>query len=158
MIVLNILTLRRISKPQAIENSLSEQQRQQRRNRIKSAVKMVLYSLLVYTCCYLPGFLSVFVNVVGGTICTTMAIRLTFVFYYFLPLINSCLSPVIYCTCLCDFREAAKNLLCSSNANIQENIELQQRNTATSEVEAQADNQENRRQTSNNITNAYHQD
>jgi len=51
---LSIVTLRRLSKPQAIQANLPEIQREQRRQRMASAVRMVLCSLLVYSVCYLP--------------------------------------------------------------------------------------------------------
>ena len=60
IVVLSILTLRKISRPQAIEDSLSEVQRQQRRKRIRSAVKVVLYSCLLFCGCYLPFAISHF--------------------------------------------------------------------------------------------------
>lgn len=51
LLILSLFTLRMLSRPQAIEESLSEEQRKRRRERIGSAVKMVLYSLLLFSCC-----------------------------------------------------------------------------------------------------------
>ena len=107
--VLSILTLRRISKTQAIENSLSEIQRQQRRRRIINAVKVVLYSLLVYTCCSLPFLIGLLLWFLVNY-CIDWS-TLFFFAWSFLPLVNSFVSPAIYCVCLSDFREAARGQL-----------------------------------------------
>lgn len=52
--VLNFLTLKRLSNNGAIENSIPEAQRKVRQKRMSSAIKMVLCSQFLYTCCYLP--------------------------------------------------------------------------------------------------------
>ena len=116
ILVLSILTLRRISKPQAVENSLSEVQRQQWRKRIRNAVKLVLYSILLFFCCYTPFVFSLVFGRFFIQYCIDWSM-LFFFTWYFLPLVNSCLSPLIYCVCLSDFREAARRLLCGKSVS-----------------------------------------
>jgi len=109
------VTLRRLSLQQTINNNLPEVQRQARVGRLKGAIKMVITSLVLYSCCYVPfvvwkalkrfHFESDYTN---QTFCT-----IAYVFENieaFLPLINSCLSPVIYLIFLSDFRRAATEL------------------------------------------------
>jgi len=120
---LSILTLRRLLKPQAIEASLAEAQRQARRKRITAAVRMVLCSLLLYSCCWLPYIIYYFLWTLSFTlekahslyvipICIDWS-TLIFILSNILPLVNSCFSPCIYIVFLSDFREAAKRLVCT---------------------------------------------
>lgn len=131
MVFLNILTLRRLANPLAIEDSISVAQRQRRRKRMTSAIKMVLYSLLLHSLCYIPDY-SMNILFLGFRYTsyysdehTLILHMISYVFskcidwptlyffcFYFLPLVNSSLSPLIYFVCLSDFREAARKLLC----------------------------------------------
>ena len=124
MLVINTITLRRLSHRQAIEDSISDEQRKLRRKRTSSAVRMVLYSLLLYSCCFSPlliyGFIG-FLRIVSSSVtnftntnCIDHA-SMNFVIGYFLPIVNSSVSPCVYFVCLSDFTEAAKSLLCRSN-------------------------------------------
>ena len=54
--VLCVLTIRRLSRPQAIQSHLNQQQQNVRRRQTQAAVRMVLVSVLLYTCCWLPIF------------------------------------------------------------------------------------------------------
>ena len=112
MVLLSFLTLRRLSKAQPIEESLSELQRQQRRKRIRNSVKMVLYSLLLYSCGFLPFAIAHVIDCQCSN-CRDLP-TLFFFTWYFPPLFSFCLSPCIYCICLSDFREAARRLLCGN--------------------------------------------
>ncbi|KXJ08943.1 Somatostatin receptor type 5 [Exaiptasia diaphana] len=115
IVLLSVTILRRISRPQAIEDSLSEVQRQQRKKRTRNAVKMVLYSLLLYSCCYVPFVIGHVIALSVNPCAEYKWPAVFFLAWYILPIGNSFLSPVIYCVCLSDFREAAKRLLCNGN-------------------------------------------
>ena len=65
MLVINTITLRRLSHRQAIEESISDEQRKLRRKRTSSAVRMVLYSLLLYCCCLSPYLIYSLVTVLS---------------------------------------------------------------------------------------------
>ena len=121
---LSIVTLRRLSKPQAIQANLSEEQREQRRKRMVNALRMVLCSLLLYSCCYLPLFIYVLLRtlpyylpnakIIDYSTCMDWS-TFGFMTHSLLPHINSCLSPCVYFVFLTDFRGAAKRLLCRKN-------------------------------------------
>jgi len=123
MLIINILTLRRLSSRQAIEDSLSEEQRKLRRQRMGSAVKMVLYSIILYCCCFFPAIIYDLQNSINLLIpswasflsygCIDVS-SLLFMIEFFLPIVNSSLSPCIYFVCLPDFRDAAKTFLWQS--------------------------------------------
>ena len=55
--VLSILTIRRLSRFQAIHAHLNREQRKARSRRTQAAVRMVLTSVLLYACCWLPSFI-----------------------------------------------------------------------------------------------------
>ena len=116
-ITLNILTLRRLTKPRAIESSLSEAERQARVRRTAKVVKMVMSSLILYALCYIPFYLLNVTIYIDATIfgtnynCLEWKI-MYFVLPFFLPLCNSCFSPCMYIIFLSDFREAASRLVC----------------------------------------------
>jgi hypothetical protein len=116
VVLLSILTSLRLSKTGEIQTNLSDEQRQLRTKRIANAVRMVMCSLLLYTCCYLPFFLFylLFFFVFRGfnlfLYCFLWNQDLEFI-VKFLPLVNSCLSPFVYIVFMIDFREAAKNLV-----------------------------------------------
>ena len=57
ILFLSILTSVRLRKSQAIQANLPDVQRQARAKRTANAVRMVLCSLLLYSCCYLPFIL-----------------------------------------------------------------------------------------------------
>lgn len=122
LLVLSIRTLQRLSDPQAIEGHLSEAHRKLRRRRISSAVRVVLISLLLYSCCYLPHF--IFQLVVSLTtlspsipeinwlsICLDLS-SMVYMIQLFLPVANSSFSPCVYFVYLSDFRQAGKAVLC----------------------------------------------
>lgn len=127
--ILSFLTLRRLSCPQAIDSNLSQLQRNLRRQRIRSAVKMVLYSLLLYFCCYFPTYAFHLVKAIFYLFSTTVLPddvcidwrSFVFVIGALLPVVNSCFSPLVYLFCLPDFRQAAKTLLC--RARIPDNFD-----------------------------------
>lgn len=113
IVVLSIVTLRRISRRQEIEASFTELQRKAREKRIASTVKMVLCSVAVVLCSYLPfivwNILKLILKNRDAFLCVEVIV---FDFLTnFLPLVNSCCSPVIYLMFLVDFRGAAKQLL-----------------------------------------------
>lgn len=127
LFVLSIFTLRRLSSTQAIENNISEVQRKQRRQRIGSAVRMVLFSLLLYCFCYMPFFICQVFFAVGFVFPPAFKLlnldgcidwnSLYYITAFFLPVINSSLSPCVYFVCLSDFRQAANRLLCREDNN-----------------------------------------
>ena len=111
--ILGILTSVRLSKMTEIQANIPDAQRRLRKKRMVSAVRMVLCSLLLYSCCYLPDFVEDFLEGVlwheksNGTSCNNEIVH----FMLHLPkIINSCLSPFIYMVFLSDFREAAVNV------------------------------------------------
>ena len=120
-VVLSIITIRRLSRPQAIQAHLSQQQVNLRRRRTQAAAKMVLLSVLLYTCCWLPTFVDHIFSVIGTlTQRDVKSIYIDWVSFHFivnsfLPAANSLFSPLIYLICLPDFRQAAKKVLCRRN-------------------------------------------
>jgi len=136
-VLLSILTLRRLSKPQAIQAHLNQEQRKVRARRIQAAIRMVLFSLLMYACCWLPRY--VFFSLISLQLLIKETIfidyslcidrnSLIFMILYFLPLVNSCFSPYIYIIFLSDFREATKRLVCrktNRHVNRRNSVELQ---------------------------------
>ncbi|KXJ22931.1 hypothetical protein AC249_AIPGENE24290 [Exaiptasia diaphana] len=120
--ILSIITTRRLSRTQAIHVHISEEQRKIRTKRSRAAVRMVLVSVLLYTCCWIlnffikalpPGFSDSdgcqydFLDVNASRVFAAVTFINTF-----LPIVNSTLSPCIYIIFLHDFREAAKKVLC----------------------------------------------
>ena len=135
IVVLSIVTLKRLSQPQAIHDNLSERQRELHKKRMVNAVSMVLSSLLLYSCCYLPEhtlffFLLLVVKVdkilMSKILCLIDFLSLYFVLGVIFPLVNSCLSPYIYISFLSDFREATKRLLCKREVS---NQHIERRNS-----------------------------
>ncbi|XP_020915457.1 somatostatin receptor type 5-like [Exaiptasia diaphana] len=114
---LSIITIRRLSQPHAIQSHLNEQQRKMRRRRAQAAVRMVLVSTLLYTCCSLPSYVvhaldSVEpIEIIDYSACIDWE-SFEFISDYFFPVVNSCFSPLIYIIYLPDFRQAAKHVLC----------------------------------------------
>lgn len=128
LVSLSIVTLRRLSNPRAIEDNLSDVQRNLRRQRMRSAVKMVLFSVLLYCFCYLPllvirilfkvpvMYVAYFLFKRPFTDDCSVDFRVIIWFaQFFFPILNSSLSPCVYFAFLSDFREAAKTLLCRRN-------------------------------------------
>lgn len=116
--ILSFLTLRRISTPLAIEESLSSEQRKLRKRRIIGAVRMVMSSLFMYSCCYIPGIILLILKnvlqIVNNSTCYLQTLE--YIIWYFLPILNSCLGPWICIVFLADFREVAMRfLLCRKN-------------------------------------------
>lgn len=115
-ITLSGVTLKRLARQKAIEDSLPEVQRQARAKRMASAIKMVIASLLLFTCCYTLFISFLTFKMFCPTDEYTDHSRCTTAYVFeivevFLPLVNSCFSPVIYLVFLSDFREAAKGLV-----------------------------------------------
>ncbi|KXJ22972.1 Alpha-2Db adrenergic receptor [Exaiptasia diaphana] len=119
-----IVTVRRLSRRQAIEAHMSEDQQKMRAQRTRAAVRMVVVSALLYILCWLPSFFlksaHAFRNKRGSKIIpyayrADPSCGLFFIIFplTFLPIVNSCFSPFIYIIFLRDFREAAKKVLCS---------------------------------------------
>ncbi|KXJ22908.1 Bombesin receptor subtype-3 [Exaiptasia diaphana] len=119
--ILSIITTRRLSRTQAIHAHLSEEQRKIRTQRSRTAVRMVLVSVLLYACCWIFNFfIKAAPLVYDSDVCqyafldvnaSGYFVPVTFI-YTFLPIVNSTLSPCIYIIFLHDFREAAKKVLC----------------------------------------------
>lgn len=117
ILIFTLVSLKRLQKPQAIVAHMTEEQVRYRVKRTSRAVKMVLFSILLYTT-YYPVFIYriVFIWIfdrdrkqLAETLCldwksSTFALR-------FLPLINSCLSPVVYLTFLTEYQEGARKML-----------------------------------------------
>lgn len=128
--VLSILTIRKLSETRSFQANFNEAQQKLRVKRIRSAVNMVLFSLLVSCSCWLPYFIYSFLfylEVVTGkkTLGTSLCIdwsSLHFIIVYFLPIINSSISPAIYIVFLSDFRDASKKFLCRKRIRKQGDI------------------------------------
>ncbi|KXJ17567.1 Allatostatin-A receptor [Exaiptasia diaphana] len=138
--ILTSLTIRRLTKPQGIQNHLSEEQRNVRASRIQAAVRMVLASVLLYACCWLPALVFFVVqwtdaalpsaDIANFSLCIDWT-SLYFIIGGFLPMVNSCFSPCIYLIFLSDFRDAAKKILFRKqaiNQALNNPIELQPMN------------------------------
>ncbi|KXJ22985.1 Somatostatin receptor type 5 [Exaiptasia diaphana] len=126
--ILSIVTIRRLSRTQAIHANISEDQRKIRMQRSRAAVRMVLGSVLLYILCWCPNFLFKAFSSAFTFHVTDDNWAVTFPYAYrtnpscdnfiiifpltFLPIVNSCFSPFIYIIFLRDFREAAKKVLC----------------------------------------------
>ena len=126
IIFLSIITMRRLSRPQAIQSHLNEQQRKIRTRRGQGALRMVLVSVLLYACCWLPLFAFRALWSVERFIPTVELIdscidwwSLVYIINYFLPVVNSCFSPLIYIIFLNDFRQAAKKAFCRTDTQCQ---------------------------------------
>lgn len=124
---LSILIIRRLTKTQRIHNHLSEEQQSRRAIRKQAAVRMVLASVLLYTCCWLPysvltviymvSIINPSAQVIKSSICSIDWNSFAFIAWNFLPVINSCLSPCIYFVFLSDFQAAIKKILCRRKTN-----------------------------------------
>lgn len=121
--ILSVMTLRFISRPTAIEENISESHRKARQKRRENTVKMVLSSLLLFSCCYLPFLIWNILKMISedfhqstkpGFNCTEFNI-VDFIVTDILTVLNSLLSPFIYLFYLGDFREAAKKILTRTN-------------------------------------------
>ena len=126
IIFLSIITMRRLSRPQAIQSHLNQQQRKIRTRRGQAAVRMVLVSVLLYACCWLPVFAFRALWSVDRFIPTVELVdscidwwSLVYIINYFLPVVNSCFSPLIYIIFLNDFRQAAKKAFCRTDTQCQ---------------------------------------
>jgi len=119
ILALSIITVRRLSRSQAIVAHMNVDQQRNRKRRTMAAVSMVLASVVLYSCCWFPySFLDnlritgrYFLNYRLFTQCIDWS-SLFYITSYFLPALNSCLSPVIYIIFIPDFREAAERVLC----------------------------------------------
>lgn len=138
--VLNFIALRRLSNQQEIQNSIPEAQRQARKKRTSNALKMVLSSLLLYTCCYLPHDVAwMSMNIKEEIESSNYIIK--FFFFVLFPMVNSCFSPLIYMAFMSDFREAAKRLMCKrSRRNDGASTKHQQTSTEMLEMEENIEN------------------
>ncbi|XP_028514939.1 allatostatin-A receptor-like [Exaiptasia diaphana] len=119
ILFLSIVTLKRLSKSSGIEGSLSEPQRTTRARRMKKIVHMVICSLVLFSCNYFPVFimaLLILLSKLGYSICVDTS-TMIFLFALF-PVLNSSLSPYIYCVFLTDIRDSAKNLIVLRRLNI----------------------------------------
>jgi len=125
ILTLSAITVRRLSKPQLTRARLNQEQKSMRRKRTRSAVSMVLFSALLYTCCWFPVSLTVFYvflenyfpKVFSPDYCIDW-ISLLYITADVLPSANACLSPFIYLIFLPDFKEAAKRVLCCCKTTI----------------------------------------
>lgn len=117
IVILTLVTLRRLSHRQEIEANIPEAQRKTRAKRISAALKMVLSSLFLYSFCYSPFFVWDLVKVFGKSAVGENLLH-CYDFYIFgfligfLPLVNSCFGPFIHLIFLSDFRDAAKIIIC----------------------------------------------
>ena len=126
IIFLSIITMRRLSRTQAIQSHLNEQQRKIRTRRGQAAVRMILVSVFLYACCWLPVFAFRALWSVDRFIPTVALVdscfvwrSLLYIISYFLPVVNSCFSPLIYIIFLNDFRQAAKKVFCRTDTQCQ---------------------------------------
>lgn len=135
---LSTLTIRRLSKAKSFKATFNKKQQKQRTNRIRSAVYMVLCSVILSSICWIPYFIysSLFyLQYLAGkgplvSSCLDVA-SLHFITVYLLPLGNSAFGPGIYIIFLGDFREAAGKVLCGKTGSLRVNsgsnsFELQQ--------------------------------
>lgn len=120
ILTLSLLTIRRLSKAKAFKANFNKKQQKLRARRIKSAVYMVLSSVLLSSCCWLPYFIYSMLGyleylfdkkMISSSSCIDLS-SLHFITVYFLPLVNSAFGPCIYIIFLSDFRQAAVNALC----------------------------------------------
>lgn len=120
--VFSVLTIRRLSKSTEILSYLSEVRKCIRVRRIRAAVTMVLASLILYMLCWLPVFLLSIVywfqtlilkdkSLIDYSRCIDWK-SIIFVVIFFLPVLNSCLSPAVYIKFLSDYRKAARKAFC----------------------------------------------
>lgn len=115
---LSAAILLKLFRSNGIADSLTRAQRKLRRQRISGAAQMVMWSLLLYSCCYLPlsilQAIQLFSQITGLEIFKGVCFDLDNLDYYasdLLPCLNSCLSPCFYIIFLSDFRLAAKRVL-----------------------------------------------
>ena len=109
---LSIISIRRLSRTQAIQAHLNEEQIRVRSRRTRSAVLMVLASALLYACCWFPTyFVTSFILLYDFEDCFDWA-TFQFVIDNILPALNAGFSPFIYIIFLPDFRKATKRVLC----------------------------------------------
>ncbi|XP_031572073.1 neuropeptide Y receptor type 1-like [Actinia tenebrosa] len=114
VVIFNIMTSFRLCKSRRTfpQGNFTEEQNRTREKRTAKAVKMVLCSLLLYTCCYLPGFVYYFLFAFDLTTeFPSYSFETLNFMLSFLLLVNSCFSPCIYIVFLIEFRQAAKRLL-----------------------------------------------
>ncbi|XP_028515687.1 bombesin receptor subtype-3-like [Exaiptasia diaphana] len=117
---LGILTTKRLSKLQPIDAHLAQAQRKARVRRTQAAVRMVITSVSLHSCCTLPllifnvfyyvKFVFPSVEIIDFSTCKDWK-SISFIMYTFLLVVNSCFSPLIYIVFLPDFKEAAKKVL-----------------------------------------------
>ena len=128
ILTLTLISLKRLQKPQEIVIHLTEEQARVRMKNTSRAVKMVLFSLLLYTTYYPVAFYR-FVYIVifsrdrkqRDNVCLDWE-TLTYV-TRFLPLVNSCLSPFVYLAFLTDYQKGAKKMLCGCSTGRQNKVE-----------------------------------
>ena len=117
-----------------------------------SAMRMVLCSLLLYSCCYLPYFVSKLFDFLrlNGIYYSRLYIDWTMLDYMlkFLPLANSCFSPCIYIAFLSDFRQAAKRLFCERTTNRRNSVRQQTMQRREIEIQNEGAESESRRRNS----------
>lgn len=120
--VFGILIIVRLSKSQPVILHLNKEQQKNRKLRTKAAVHMVLASLLLFACCWFPYRIYRVLRTINSLIPSVELIdyracwdyrSFTFIVEDFLPLVNSSFSLCVYIIFLPDFREAAKNVLCT---------------------------------------------
>jgi len=119
----SMVTLRRLTYNQTIQDSIPDMQRQTRKKKMAGAVKMVLTSLLLYSCCYLPfalwqGFKKFSIMENGPDSISCFGRNVLEFLSRLLSLVNSCFSPAIYLIFLTDFRDAAKRFLLCKRTNL----------------------------------------
>lgn len=174
---LSILTIKRLAQPHAeIRASLNERHRQKRTQRIRATIRMVLLSLLLYSCCWLPYYIYYFLlvlhkifkgemEVIDATaVCIDMS-SLSFMAFYFLPLVNSCFSPCVYVIFLKDFRKVTLRLLCRRNTSqYSQTIKYEQRSrtgtfgTSVPNISNDSKSGDRKERNSNEIKAGYHRD
>lgn len=118
IVTLNIRTIRQLSSNQEIQGYLNYEQMIKRRRRTRSAVHMVLVSVLLYASCWLPHYILLCLICFDITMSSKFLPRcfdfnsLFYIIRGLLPSVNACFSPFVYIIFLADFQEAAKMVLC----------------------------------------------
>lgn len=117
MFVLSFLTLQKLPSPHTLGIHFNNYGQLACVRRIKSAVRMVQYSLVLYSTCIFPLVCFNLLNSLEGLglmrsiedYCVDWPMIMFFVSSV-LPVINSSFSPCVYFICLSEFRKGAKRL------------------------------------------------
>jgi len=113
---LSIISIKRLSRTQAIESHLNKEHVAIRKKRVESSISMVLASTLLYVGCWFPHtalwcawIVSLYIPNVFDSCIDIKSVK--YISIRFLPSANACFSPFIYIIFLDDFQAAAKRVL-----------------------------------------------